>query len=258
MTEAERPGKADLHVHTTHSDGMATPRQILDWVENETDLDVLAITDHDSPKGALATRELWAKGNYRFDFIPGMEVTSIEGHIIALFVEEPLPALAPVEDVLAAIHAQGGLAVAAHPLAWITRSLNKRDFARIAVSEREGVYLDALETANESFAGRMRLREAAAMNRKRYHLAEVGASDGHFTKSIATAWTEFPGRTAEELRKSILERRCRGVKGRHPGLFALGPLNVAHQAYKGIMITPRMMGWGPTINSFVKRTFARR
>src|SRR3972149_6605892 len=98
VSEDPRRGKADLHVHTASGDGMASPRQILDYVEAETDLDVIAVTDHDDLRGALEAREVCARGRYRFQVITGMEVTAIEGHIIALWVEEPLPSLRPVEE----------------------------------------------------------------------------------------------------------------------------------------------------------------
>ena len=49
--------KADLHLHTTHSDGMATVPELLAHVSSNTDLKVIAITDHDSIVGAkLAAR----------------------------------------------------------------------------------------------------------------------------------------------------------------------------------------------------------
>ncbi len=251
-------GKADLHMHTSFSDGMASPRQILEYVEAETDLDVIAITDHDDLRGAMETRESCARGRYRFQVVPGMEVTAIEGHVIALFVEEPLPSLRPVEEVLVAVHRQGGLAIAAHPLSWLTRSLGKRTLDRIAASKREGVYLDGLETANQSPGAWLRLKRVAALNRERYHLAQVGASDAHFLKSIASACTVFPGHSAEDLRRSILERTCRGINGRHPSLLEIGPGQLLRQAWRGILVTPRTLGWGPTAMSFVKRIFSPR
>ena len=55
-------GKADLHVHTSFSDGMAPAREVLDRVEERTGLDVLAITDHDDVAGSLLARGVWAKG----------------------------------------------------------------------------------------------------------------------------------------------------------------------------------------------------
>lgn len=258
MSDSQRPGKADLHIHTSHSDGMASPRQILEYVEAETDLDVIAVADHDSLRGAGEALEVWGQGSYRFQIVPGVEVTAIEGHVLALFVEQPLPSLRPVEEVLQAVHRQGGLAIAAHPLSWLTRSLGQRTLERIAGSRREGVYLDGLETANQSPGARVGLKKAAELNRQRYRLAEVGGSDAHFLKAIGSAYTEFPGRSAEELRRSILDRTCRPVNGRHPSMLEIGPLQVMRQSLRGLTATPRTMGWAATASSFVKRIFSVR
>lgn len=251
-------GKADLHVHTSASDGMHSAQQVLDYVEERTDLDVIAVTDHDDPAGAFEAREVWARGRYRFEVVPGIEVTAIEGHVIALFVEEPLPALRPVEEVLEAIHRQGGLAIAAHPFNWLTRSLNQRSLERIAASQREGVYLDGMETAKAAPGARVGVGKAAAFNREHYGVADIGSSDAHFLSTIGSAYTEFAGRTAEELRQSILERSCRSVNGGHPSLMEIGPWQLARQAVRGILTTPRRLGWGPTTGSFFRRTFGPR
>jgi predicted metal-dependent phosphoesterase TrpH len=53
---AERPGRADLHIHTVASDGTATVATILDHVAAAGDLDVIAITDHERIDAALAAR----------------------------------------------------------------------------------------------------------------------------------------------------------------------------------------------------------
>jgi predicted metal-dependent phosphoesterase TrpH len=258
VSQAELPGKADLHIHTALGDSMASPREILDYVEAETDLNVIAITDHDDLRGAMQARDAWAQRDYRFQVIPGMEVTAIEGHIIGLFIEEPLPSLRPAEEVLQAVHCQGGLAIAAHPLSWLTRSLSEKALERIAGSSREGAFLDGLETANQAPGARGRLKRVVTLNRQRYHLAEVGGSDAHFLKVIGSAYTEFPGRSAEDLRRSVGERTCRGVSGRHPTLLEIGPWQVLHQTWRGLTVTPRTLGWGATAGSFVKRIFSVR
>jgi len=49
-------GKADLHLHSTYSDGSQSVEAILKYVERYTDLDVIAITDHDCIEGALRAR----------------------------------------------------------------------------------------------------------------------------------------------------------------------------------------------------------
>src|SRR3990172_8073732 len=109
---------------------MADAREVLDYVEAHTDLDVLAITDHDDVRGALKAREIWARGNYRFELVTGAELTTIEGHLLALFVDEPLPNLCHMEQALEAIHKQGGVAVAPHPMNPFTRSLGARELRR--------------------------------------------------------------------------------------------------------------------------------
>ena len=98
MSEGVRRGTADLHIHTASGDGMAPPRQILDYVEAETGLDVIAITEHDSLDVALRARELWARRRYRFDFVTGVEVTTLQGHLIALYLDEPVASLRPIEE----------------------------------------------------------------------------------------------------------------------------------------------------------------
>src|SRR5215218_1136922 len=90
-------GKADLHIHTSLGDGLASVEQIFDFVENYTDLDVIAITDHDDARGALQALELAERRNYRFQVIPGNEITTRNGHLLALFVTQEFPMLRSLE-----------------------------------------------------------------------------------------------------------------------------------------------------------------
>ncbi len=251
-------GKADLHVHTAHSDGMCDVPELLYHVESETDLDLIAVTDHDSLDGAWEARERWAKGRYRFEVIPGMEVTTIEGHILALFVEEPPPSLRPVEETLSAIHRLGGLAVVPHPFTWLTRGMGLRHLRRILANGHDGVYVDAIEVTNQTPAGRLGASKARRLNQDEFCLAEAGGSDAHFLSVIGTAHTDFAGRSAGDLRGAIAARTTRGVAGRHPSLGEIGYARVVRQTYRGIMATPRAMGWGPTARSFVQRIVSVR
>jgi hypothetical protein len=256
-------GKADLHIHTALGDGMAELPELLDYVEQQTDLNVIAVTDHDDIRGGLQARELWARGRYRFQVVVGAEVTAIQGHVLALFVEEPVPSLRPVEEILEAVHRQGGLCVIPHPLAFLTRSIGQRTLERIAAAQRtqtgarpgDGVYFDGIELGNGTFPARMSAGKARWLNRERYHLAEVGGSDAHFLKAVGSAHTLFPGTTAEDLRRAILERRTSASTGHHPTVRELGMRQVLRQTWRGLMVTPRTMGWGPTAKSFVQRIF---
>jgi predicted metal-dependent phosphoesterase TrpH len=246
-------GKADLHLHTSHSDGMYDPGELLDYVEEQTDLDVIAVTDHDDLRGAWETRERWAKGKYRFEVIPGMEVTTIEGHLLALYIEEPVECLRPVAKTLAAIHRLGGVAIVPHPFTWLTRGMGLRHLRRVISNGNDGVHIDAIEVTNQTPAGRLGAGKARRLNRDEFGLAEAGGSDAHFLPVVGTAYTEFDGCTADDLRSALTAKATSGVSERHPSLREIGLGQVVRQTYRGIMATPRAMGWGPTAKSFVQR-----
>ncbi len=61
---SNRVGGADLHMHTRHSDGAPTVRALLEHVARNTRLDVTAITDHDTIRGALEAQEIVAHTQY--------------------------------------------------------------------------------------------------------------------------------------------------------------------------------------------------
>lgn len=247
-------GKADLHLHTALGDGMAEIPELLTYVEEHTDLSVIAITEHDSLRPALLARDVLARASYRFEVVPGTEVTTIEGHLLALFIEEPVPSLQRLMPTLAAVHRQGGLCVIPHPMSWLTRSIGRRMIDRVQREGGDGVYFDGIETAS-SPAGRLTGSKVRRLNRERYHLAEVGGSDGHFLQSIGASYTVFEGSTAEDLRRAIVERTTSAVELPYPSVRQIGLGRYARQQWRGFMVTPRQMGWLPTITSFVKRAW---
>src|SRR5919201_3532419 len=105
-------GKADMHLHTLYSDGTASLAEVLAYVEYHTDLDLVAITDHERIDGALRARELHAAGDHSFGLVVGEEITTRRGHVLALFLTERVPALRPLGETLERIHDQGGIAIA--------------------------------------------------------------------------------------------------------------------------------------------------
>ncbi|SRR5581483_4305011 len=89
-------GRADLHLHTTHSDGTYTPAEVVD-LARRSGLSAIAITDHDTLSGILAARA--AAVGSPVEVIVGIEITSDyqgrELHLLAFFValdNEPLNA----------------------------------------------------------------------------------------------------------------------------------------------------------------------
>lgn len=230
---------------------MATVPELLAYVEQRGDLDVIAVTEHDTLRAADQARELHARRSHRFELICGMEVTTLDGHLLALFIDEPVVSFRRMEETLAAIHAQGGLAIVPHPLSWLTRSVGVRVLERIAAAQSDGVYFDGIEEYNLSPAGRVTSARARRLNKERFHLAAVGCSDAHFLQSIGSAHTLFDGTSTADLRRAIEAKATSGVPGRVPRMSELGYRNIALQQWRGMMATPRNMGWIPTIRSFI-------
>lgn len=196
-------GRADMHVHSLYSDGTASVAEILEHVERNTLLDVIAITDHERIDGALRAAALHAGGDYSFDFVVGEEITTRRGHVLALFITERVPALRPLDETLQRIHEQGGLAIAAHPMAPLPLSVGRRALTRVRDHAHEAVYFDALELFNPSHAGRTRHDARLELNARELGLPGVGNSDGHVLEGIGTGWTSFPGRSADDYRAAI-------------------------------------------------------
>ncbi|MCA1724991.1 MAG: PHP domain-containing protein, partial [Thermomicrobia bacterium] len=207
-------GRADVHLHTDVVDGLQSVAQLLEYAEDQTDLDVVAITDHDEIRGALDARDLSERRNLRVRVITGTEVTTRHGHLLALFVEQKFPMLKTIDATLAAIHAAGGVAIVPHPMSWLTTSIGERTLRRIhALGEggrRSGVYFDAIEMLNPSVAGRVACRRAADLNRTLLHLPVMAGSDAHASNLIGSAYTTFPGRTPDDLRAAFAAHTTQG------------------------------------------------
>ena len=196
-------GKADLHIHTLYSDGTASVSRVLEWVEQETDLDLIAITDHERIDGALRALELHAAGGYHFDLAVGEEITTRRGHLLALFIEERVPALRPLAETVERIHAAGGIAVAPHSMAPLTPSLGAGSLKALQGDPDPNRHLDAIELINPSAAGRARRGARRRLNAELLHLPGIGASDAHTLEGIGTAWTWFPGTSAGDFRAAL-------------------------------------------------------
>ena len=227
-------GRADLQLHSDLGDGLAPPEAILDAAER-ADLDVIALTDHDDIRGAFLIRDLAARRSSRVEVVTGVEVTTRSGHLLALWVEDEIPMFAPLADTIAHIHRVGGLAVAPHPLSYLTFSIGEGALRSLQSAAAE-CRIDGIELVNPSYAGRVRSKRAAWLNQTLLGAAETGSSDAHHAQLVGTAWTDFPGTTAADLRAAILQRTTR-ADGRH---WTLGEHldGVARQQWRSMVRDP--------------------
>ena len=199
-------GRADLHVHTPASDGVSSVEEILAFVMERTRLDVIAIADHERVDAAHAARAIARARDLPVEVVIGEEVSTRGGHLLALFIEEPIPPLRSLRESIGLVHEQGGLAIPAHPLfpypmsaqAWVIRALLDAGDPRVRP--------DGIEAFNPTTFGRPVHRRVVAFAAE-HGLAVVGNSDAHEAAAVGTGWTTFPGRTAEDVRAAILEHR---------------------------------------------------
>jgi predicted metal-dependent phosphoesterase TrpH len=226
-------GRADLHIHTTYSDGLVTPAQLLD-AATALGLNVIAVTDHDTVEGAWRVRDLAAQRNYAVEVIVGIEVTTARGmHLLGLFVEKPLRLYQPVARAMEQIVAQGGLCLAPHPLSPLTPSLGRRTIDALLAA---GHPLVAVETANPTPAGRIARRKVAEHN-VTWQLAEFGGSDAHFLPRVGSAYTTFPGRGVADLHRALLDRTTAGHTSPTP-LGHVPPSDYVRQVSRSMIRSP--------------------
>jgi hypothetical protein len=195
-------GKADLHIHTTASyDGTATVAATLEHVARCTDLDVIAITDHDTIDSALEACELAT--HYSIDVIPGVEVSTRSGHVLALFVERTPPRNLSLIETVEYIAELGGICIAAHPGGRWAGCLSDHVIQAALANDVVKRTLVGLEEYNASLFHLGANRRAFAMN-QRFTLAAVGNSDSHMLWTIGQAYTYFPGWSAIDLRQALV------------------------------------------------------
>ena len=174
LNKEEISVKLDLHVHTVYSpDSLITVEQLVFWAKKRR-LTGVAVTDHDCVEGALKfARET------DFLIIPGTEVSSRDGHIVALNVCEVIPKGLSAVETVERIHEAGGVAVACHPFALFKGSLGS------CVNGK----FDAVETINASaslFKRSVRKAEEVAV---KFKLPRVAGTDAHYAPAIGFAYT---------------------------------------------------------------------
>ena len=203
MRKASLLIRADLHVHTTYSsDSLITPKDLVTYSKRRG-LNAVAVTDHNYLAGAYKIAK-----ETDFLIIPGMEVSSAEGHIVALNIPEPIPRGLSASETVDRIHKAGGVAIACHPYVYFKGCL------RDSVSDD----FDAIETINARafpFKRSVQKAEAAA---ERFGLSRVGGTDAHYGPQIGCGYTEIDAKepTVNAITKAIIEGKCSAYGGAVP------------------------------------------
>lgn len=204
---------ADLHMHTQYSDGDRLERVLEQALEAR--LDVIAITDHDEIEGALEARRIVHEQRLKIAVVPGVEVSSRDGHIGALFVTRPIDQGMSAADTVAAIHAAGGLAVAHHPFA--PPLIEKLLRVKLGCGELvHQVPFDAIEATNAvpGYGRRYNLEAHAELERRQVRIGMTASSDAHLATFVGKGQTYFAGNEGvASLRLAMEHGFLRGSEG---------------------------------------------
>ena len=183
----------DLHNHTRWSfDCSMDPAKVV-RVAKSRGLDAIAITDHDEIEGA---REAQRAAGGDLLVIVGEEIDTRAGDVLGLFLKERILEQDPLEAIRA-IHAQGGLAILAHPFMKTT-----------TVEESVARALDGCEGFNARHSQVASIEGAEAEPRvasfaRTYDLALTAGSDAHFYRDLAKARTIVSASTLDEAKEQI-------------------------------------------------------
>ncbi len=186
----------DHHIHSKHS-ALDSVSEICDIIEVAKGLGLggIAVSDHDTIEGSLQAAKSSSK---EFLIVPSMEISSADGHIVGLGVRREVEPHLPARETVERIHAQGGLAIAAHPYDMLRQKVGdlcwKLDF-------------DAVEINGHCIRGNGRAEEAA----REHGIPLVGGSDAHSLGDIGSIVTEVEAGSEKELLGALKGGECRPI-----------------------------------------------
>ena len=187
----------ELHCHTYRSkDSLASPRALLE-VCRRRGIDKLAVTDHNSLRGALEAAELAPEV-----IIVGEEILTTEGELLGYFMTEEIPRGLSPEETIDRLRRQGAVISVSHPCDYARQGAWREEVLRPLLPR-----LDALEAFNARTYGDGPNARAAALARQA-GLPGLAGSDAHAPFEVGRGLTvleEF--RDAESFRRALATAR---------------------------------------------------
>ena len=163
--------KLDLHVHTTASSDAHTRPDELVPRGKDRGLDGLAITDHNVLARDVPSELL---------IIPGIEVSSRDGHIIGLGVSDTVPRGLSADETILQIKRLGGVSIVAHPYDFLRSALDPEILTSVP---------DAIEVINSASIFHSITWKRARTFAERRKLPQTAGSDSHIPETIGNAYT---------------------------------------------------------------------
>lgn len=188
--------RIDLHLHTTFSgDATISPKFLVDQLYAHPFIRGAAITDHNTLQGYEQTRRL-AAAYEDVLIIPGIEISTEQGHITILGIEEKPEYPLAIDDITDFAKERNGLVIIPHPYRELT------GIGELA----ETIQADAVEILNPHSTFRQnKMAEELARARK---LPGVAGSDAHEPGEMWTAYTEV---NAEQSVEAVVDAIRKGM-----------------------------------------------
>lgn len=183
---AKKDRKYDLHIHSIYSDGINTPASIIEHAK-KIGLQGIAITDHDTIESLNRSKKIAKK--IGIELIPGLEITTPFGDILALGIEKVISGRAKnVSDLISIIdqiHEYGGLAIIAHPFAGFWK------VSFVEIIEKIKKCIDAVESFNALSSNNfgIEVNIEAIKLAKKINLPGIAGSDAHTLDMVGSAFT---------------------------------------------------------------------
>jgi len=169
--------KLDLHIHSQYSeDGTGTHLEIAKILKKKG-LNGMAVTDHNTVEGGLSALKVATKD---FVVIPGVEISTKDGHIIALNIKENIPRSLTVEETVEKIIDKGGIPIVPH----LYRSLSGIKEKKLKKIIKK---VPAIEVFNSCSVLQTNLKTMKIA--KKYNLGGTGGSDSHIPSLVGEAYT---------------------------------------------------------------------
>jgi hypothetical protein len=169
--------KLDLHIHSQYSDdAVGTPKEIIKAIR-KMGLHGMAITDHNTIEGSLKALKIAPKD---FIVIPSTEVSTADGHLLALNVMEDIAMSLSAEETVENILDAGGIAVVPHVFRNMS-GIKKEKLKKINTK------IPAIEVFNSCSLPKTNLKTAKIA--KEFNLGGIGGSDTHDPSYAGYAYT---------------------------------------------------------------------
>ncbi|MEM2112019.1 MAG: CehA/McbA family metallohydrolase [Candidatus Bathyarchaeia archaeon] len=168
--------KIDIHVHTWFSDSTGSVEEVMETAQRKG-LDGIAITDHDTIEGACEA--LKKKGS--LIVIPGEEVETDRGEILALGIEKAIPRRLPIVEAINMVHIQGGLVIIPHPTVPFFNKLKEETMKKLSI---DGLEVFSAATPSPRYFLRKNLEIVKSLK-----VSILAGSDSHLPETVGDAYT---------------------------------------------------------------------